>query len=305
MKYRDHDTGELKDIYVKASDTLPIGAEVDYNGTEVPEGWEEVDELNLGDIIVDDIKCKNIFNKYSVLNGYELVNTSGTVSPNSGWFVSDYIEVEPNKSYYLSGNRTYGSTNAFYDINKNYLGYVSGITGLINTPANTKYIRFNGRLSELDNNIQLEKGTVATKYVEHKEFNNKQIYSTIEHVVGKWIDGKLVYEKTVIYTHSGTIGKLNEMVTIDIPHGINNFEHVVDDVKGFSSTGNVLPLLNGTSSTTQSVNIAFVNAANIQMRIINVQITARTWYLTLRYTKTTDSITTTSSDEQINEEATI
>lgn len=177
MKYRDPDTGELKDIYVKASDTLPIGAEVDYNGTEVPSGWEEVD------------------------------------NPND--------------------------------------------------------------------------------------------YSIDEKVVGKWIDGKLVYEKTVIYTHSRTIGKLNEMVTIDIPHGISNFEHVVDDVKGFSSTGNVLPLLNGTSSTTQSVNIAFVNAANIQMRIINVQITARTWYLTLRYTKTTDSITTTSSDEQINEEATI
>lgn len=46
MKYRDPDTGELKDIYVKASDTLPIGTEVDYNGTEVPNGWEEVDNPN-------------------------------------------------------------------------------------------------------------------------------------------------------------------------------------------------------------------------------------------------------------------
>lgn len=121
-----------------------------------------------------------------------------------------------------------------------------------------------------------------------KVVNDIISYSTEEHFVGYWINNKPVYEKTIVYTHDGTIGKLNEMITIDIPHGISNFGHVVEDVKGFSSTGNLLPLLNGTSSTSQSVNIAFVNSANIQMRIINVQITARTWYLTLRYTKTTD-----------------
>lgn len=42
MKYNDN--GEWKDIIVKAVDTLPVGSEIDYNGTEVPEGWEEVEE---------------------------------------------------------------------------------------------------------------------------------------------------------------------------------------------------------------------------------------------------------------------
>lgn len=42
MKYRDPQTGEFKDITVKVSDTLPIGAEVDYDGTTVPSGWEKV-----------------------------------------------------------------------------------------------------------------------------------------------------------------------------------------------------------------------------------------------------------------------
>lgn len=41
MKYNDN--GEWKDIIVKATDTLPIGTEVDYNGTDVPDGWEEVE----------------------------------------------------------------------------------------------------------------------------------------------------------------------------------------------------------------------------------------------------------------------
>lgn len=44
MKYRDPETGELKEISVKAADTLPIGTIVDYDGTEVPDGWEKVDD---------------------------------------------------------------------------------------------------------------------------------------------------------------------------------------------------------------------------------------------------------------------
>lgn len=42
MKYNNN--GEWKDIIVKATDTLPIGTEVDYNGTDVPDGWEEVED---------------------------------------------------------------------------------------------------------------------------------------------------------------------------------------------------------------------------------------------------------------------
>lgn len=42
MKYRDPATGEFKTLAVAASDTLPIGAEIDFNGTTVPYGWEEI-----------------------------------------------------------------------------------------------------------------------------------------------------------------------------------------------------------------------------------------------------------------------
>jgi len=40
MKYNDN--GTFKDIYVKASDTLPVGTEVDFDGNTIPAGWEEV-----------------------------------------------------------------------------------------------------------------------------------------------------------------------------------------------------------------------------------------------------------------------
>jgi len=42
MKYNDN--GTLKDIYVKAFDTLPIGTEVDYDGNTVPDGWTQVSD---------------------------------------------------------------------------------------------------------------------------------------------------------------------------------------------------------------------------------------------------------------------
>lgn len=40
MKYNDN--GVIKEIPVKASDTLPIGSVVEFDGDIIPSGWEEV-----------------------------------------------------------------------------------------------------------------------------------------------------------------------------------------------------------------------------------------------------------------------
>ena len=52
MKYNDD--GTIKEIKVKAFDTLPVGAEVDYNGETVPDGWTEVDDVETGTIPITD-----------------------------------------------------------------------------------------------------------------------------------------------------------------------------------------------------------------------------------------------------------
>ena len=46
MKYRDPETGEFKELYTKAADTLPVGTVVDFDGAEVPAGWEEAEETD-------------------------------------------------------------------------------------------------------------------------------------------------------------------------------------------------------------------------------------------------------------------
>ena len=44
MKYKDPITGEIKDIYVKALDNLPVGSIVEFDGSTIPDGYEEVEE---------------------------------------------------------------------------------------------------------------------------------------------------------------------------------------------------------------------------------------------------------------------
>ena len=99
---------------------------------------------------------KNLFNKNAVINNYELLST-GDLHSKTGWWTSDFIHIKENTSYYLSGQKTSGSTNAFYDKNKNFLSRQNAITdALITSPPNAKYLRINGLLTELDNNIQVE-----------------------------------------------------------------------------------------------------------------------------------------------------
>lgn len=50
MKYKDPSTGQLKELSLKAADTLPIGTIVDYDGEEVPEGWEEVADYSTEEV---------------------------------------------------------------------------------------------------------------------------------------------------------------------------------------------------------------------------------------------------------------
>lgn len=48
MKYNDN--GEYKDIYIKTFDTLPVGTEVDYDGSVVPDGWSEIQDYSTSEV---------------------------------------------------------------------------------------------------------------------------------------------------------------------------------------------------------------------------------------------------------------
>lgn len=107
-------------------------------------------------------------------------------------------------------------------------------------------------------------------------------YSTTEQVVGKWIDGKPLYEKTF------DVGYLLNNGTKSISHNIQNLKNVISVIGGGKTdSGLMFPIIythpdgvnTGIGVIVNSTNIDFITKAD-----------RTTWhvYVTLRYTKTTD-----------------
>lgn len=120
------------------------------------------------------------------------------------------------------------------------------------------------------------------------ETNNVR-YSETEKVVGKWIDGTPVYEKTVYYA-GGVSG------TLLIPHGITNLNRVITvngschDI-GYSQGGQQLDvgdmMIPRVAADGYNIGIVKIDSTNITMLIPNIFSTRITnIYIILRYTKT-------------------
>ena len=112
---------------------------------------------------------KNLFNKANILSGYELVSTEAEIQANAEWYVSDFIPVTPGVTYFLSG-KTSGTNNIFYDADKKKIDGIGATTGALLIPNGAKYMRFNGRLTEIDT-VQLEIGDEATAYENYVNTN--------------------------------------------------------------------------------------------------------------------------------------
>lgn len=109
-------------------------------------------------------------------------------------------------------------------------------------------------------------------------------YSTTEQVVGTWIDGSTIYEKTLfISALPSTTGDW-----VNYPHGISNFGRAIS-LSGIAYNPNVSQQLN-----LPHVSVAASNTANISVSVsdTNVAIVVgqdrSSWeaYITVRYTKT-------------------
>lgn len=77
MKYKDSNN-EWQELVVKAADTLPVGTVVDYDGDEVPAGWEAAgsDDYSTEEQFTGKywINGKKIYRKVIVLNQPIVVN---------------------------------------------------------------------------------------------------------------------------------------------------------------------------------------------------------------------------------------
>jgi hypothetical protein len=120
---------------------------------------------------------KNLFDKNDLTAGF--VNADGTVGGDLvSYRTSNFILVKPNTTYYKT--QTGSPRTKFYDKNKQVLDTstyqdisVGAGAGSFTTPNNAVYFRFSFPISggsAVDiNTIQLEQGSTATTYEEHKE----------------------------------------------------------------------------------------------------------------------------------------
>ena len=107
-------------------------------------------------------------------------------------------------------------------------------------------------------------------------------YSTTEHVIGTWIDGKPLYEKVI----DG--GVLPNRDAKQIPHGISDLNDVIE-CKGWARNGSnrhVIPIVNGSSANYQLG--IYINNTNIVVGTDYDYSGYTISYYIIRYTKTTD-----------------
>lgn len=121
--------------------------------------------------------------------------------------------------------------------------------------------------------------------------NNLNIYSTEETRIGKWIDGKPLYRKTITFT---TTIKMNE--TTSIAHNIENAKNIFIDFSASFMEANIgtneylsynLPLIGYSGNISDKV-YCYVNPTDINFYANGNWAGNWTKHITLKYTKTTD-----------------
>lgn len=165
----------------------------------------------MGSIVVEDITCKNKFNKNTITSGKGISTSTGDLYSQSSLFTTDYIDVTDSSDIAWNGTYTSGTKpwGAFYDSNKKY---ISGFETTLNVntiaiPTGVAYVRltYADNSNDFLNKLQIESGLVATNYVEHKEYAN-DFSNLLQCVYKKTIWGN-VLTNTGINVNSGAGGR--------------------------------------------------------------------------------------------------
>lgn len=229
----------------------------------------------------DDFKCKNMFDKSNIVAGY--LSNAGNIVSNTQYSTSNYINVKGIGNITISGSSGNSENICFYDSSQTFISFIStGTNATLTTsvPSNAYYCRITVKNTNLDL-VQLEVGSEATPYTPYKNFENEDIYSTNEMVIGTWVDGKPLYRKVI------DIGALPNNTTKYVNHNISNVDIITNYYGVCKSSNNIHFKLPYTSVTT---------TGSIQVYCTNTQIVVQTdadrsgysGFTIIEYTKTTD-----------------
>ncbi len=131
----------------------------------------------------------NIFNKDTTTDG-KYIDNNGSIQAETTTICSDYIEIETNKDYYISGRTNWGSIG-IYDKSKTFLKRIAmtQANGIFNiTNSNCKYIRVNASITDKDT-LKIEKGSTPTSYSKYGQGSvkltkcNKNLYNKNKEII--------------------------------------------------------------------------------------------------------------------------
>lgn len=185
---------------------------------EVGKLSEEIDEVySTTAEILDFVPSKNLIDISKIIKGYEMANNRGELAAKADWYVTDWIEVEPNTTYTISG------TSSLYraEVNENKDTY-TGILGSIatfTTGAETKYVRFNSLIDGYGT-PQLEKGSTATEYEAYGLCSRR--LDTIETLQSNLYDGGLIFGGRNIYLNGRFVSTTTRISTEIFKAGEND-----------------------------------------------------------------------------------
>jgi hypothetical protein len=129
-------------------------------------------------IPVTGVKSKNLFNKNDTFDNTHINGNTGADLVLDGYRASNFIVVEPNKQYTISGTATAPLRVAFYDASKVFLSKIDATT-TFTTPLNTVFVRVSGSNAYLDT-TQLELGGTSTSYSSYGVKINPEHIDTID-----------------------------------------------------------------------------------------------------------------------------
>lgn len=210
------------------------------------------------------------------------IGTEVTTTISIGASVREFIDFQ---GYY--SNSVYGATSHIINNARWTDGKLEVVRAALDdnaTSGNTNVIRLLNSWYTSDSiytvTIRYTKATDAANSFNYADEND---YSTSEQIIGKWVDGSNLFQKTISF------GTLPNATSKTVAHGISNLKRIIE-VSGYayrsSSTAFIpLPFSGTNTSANANVNIT-CDATNILVTTLTDRSTFTESYITIKYTKT-------------------